>query len=411
MRRPTARQFAIASAVLFITGCGFKNAGTSTGRAGSGGSAAGGNAGGGAGGNTGGNGGGGTGGSGGMWIPPIIIDLDGGASDAGPLTCGNKSKTATKLPPDILIVLDRSGSMSWGIHGTDGTSCTPDGGGFGMADCGANSRWALVTPAIAQVLSETDTEVNWGLKFFPETGGGVGANTCTIGNTATVPIGPGRAAEIQAAIMASTGPSGGVMGGSGTPTRSAAMGATAYMQTLTDPNPKFILLATDGAPTCPASGGMMATGADDSAAAIDAVAATKAAGFPTFVVGIATTGTTDTTLSSMAVAGGLPRAGTPSYYQVSSTADLAAAIRTLIGVAGTCTFQIGPPPTDDGTTSLDKIDVTGDGKPIPHDPTKTNGYDYTDATKNQIQIYGPLCDQIMKAEITDVTVSFICILL
>jgi hypothetical protein len=149
---------------------------------------------------------------------------------------------------------------------------------------------------------------------------------------------------------------------------------------------------------------------DDSAAAVTAVDAARAAGFPVFVVGIATGGgTADTTLSNLANAGGLPKSGTPTYYPVGSAADLAAAIRTLVGVAATCTFQIGPAPTSDGTTDLRYIKVFGDSVEITRDTTHANGYDYTDTTMNAIQVYGPLCDQILKAEIHDVTVAFTCI--
>src|SRR4029079_18330630 len=117
---------------------------------------------------------------------------------------------------------------------------------------------------------------------------------------------------------------------------------------------------------------------DDSVAAPSAVDAARTAGFKTFVVGISTGGGTGgATLSKMAEAGGLARTGTtPSYYPVSNTSDLAAAIRTLIGVAATCTFQIGPNPTTDGTTGLDHIDVLGDGNAISREPSHANGYTY-----------------------------------
>ena len=198
-------------------------------------------------------------------------------------------------------------------------------------------------PAITQVVSETEKDVNWGLKFFPDNSG----NMCSVTNTAAVPVAPGNGAAVAAAIMGATSANGGVVGYNGTPTRNAEAGATMYLQSLTDTGPKFILLATDGLPTCAATAGQ----GDDSAGAPGAVDAARTAGFKTFVVGVATGGgAADTTLSNMANAGGLPRTGTPTYYPVSSSADLAAAIRTLIGVAATCTFQIGPPPTSDGKT-------------------------------------------------------------
>src|SRR5262249_59484586 len=57
-----------------------------------------------------------------------------------------------------------------------------------------------------------------------------------------------------------------------------------YLSGRTDNARKFILLATDGLPTCSSAG----AGGDDSTAAIAAVGAANTAGFPTFVVGIAT---------------------------------------------------------------------------------------------------------------------------
>jgi hypothetical protein len=255
-------------------------------------------------------------------------------------------------------------------------------------------------------------DVNWGLKFFPDST----ANVCNVGAGVAVPVGPGSGAAVTTAIMGSTNAMGGVMTGyNATPTRSAMATASTYMQSLTDNGKKYILLATDGQPNCGVSGmgGVGGTMTDDSVGATTAVADAKTAGVPTFVVGIATTGmgTADTTLSNMADAGGLARMTMPKYYPVTSADDLAAAIRTLIGVAASCTFQIGPPPTSDGTTDLGMINVFGDGNEIARDMTHTNGYDYTDASKMSIQVYGPLCDQIMSGAIQDVSVTFICIVL
>ena len=409
MSRSTVRCYLAMFGAVGLTGCGFRSAGTSPGGSGAAGRVTGvaGDHGGGTGGTGGPTGAGGTGAAGGT---TSIATVDGSAKetsaspspDAG--NCGARNKVAMKVPPDILILLDRSGSMNDDVSNQ---MCRPDGGmgnigGMG-AGCGAESKWAKVIPAITQVVSETQMDVNWGLKFFPDNSG----NMCSVTSTAAVPVAPGNGAAVAAAIMGATSANGGVVGYNGTPTRSAEAGATMYLQSLTDTGPKYILLATDGLPTCAATAGQ----GDDSAAAPGAVDAARTAGFKTFVVGVATGGgSADTTLSNMANAGGLPRAGTPTYYPVSSSADLAAAIRTLIGVAATCTFQIGPPPTSDGKTSLDHIDVFGDGVPITRDTTHANGYDYVDATMQSVQIYGPLCDQITSGAIHAVTVTFRCLI-
>jgi hypothetical protein len=330
--------------------------------------------------------------------PPIVIVVDSGSSDAAggsspDANCGARSKTAARVPPDVLIVLDRSGSMNDGI---DNRPCAGAGG------CGPMSKWALMVPAITSVVADTEAEVNWGLKMFPEDI----VPVCSVSATPAVGIRPHNAAAIAAGIAAATSATGGVVSYGNTPTRNAEDAAAAYLSTLTDISPRFILLATDGLPTCPATG-MPAS--DDSAGAIAAVGAARAAGFRTFVVGITTTGSADGTLGAMADAGGLPRAGTPRYHHVASAAELATAIRTLVSVAATCTFQIGPAPGD-GTARLDQIDVFGDGAEIPRDTSRADGYDYTDAGIQSIQVYGPPCERIMRGEIREVTVTFRCII-
>ena len=101
------------------------------------------------------------------------------------------------------------------------------------------------------------------------------------------PIGANSAAAIAAAIAARTDANGNVTNGSRTPTRAAEDAAVTYLRGLTDPNPKFILMATDGQPNCPASGN---SSGDDTPGAIAAVTAAATAGFPTFVVGHLRTG-------------------------------------------------------------------------------------------------------------------------
>src|SRR6478609_7096113 len=163
MYRPPVRLFAIAAAVL-MTGCGLKPASTLTGQGGSGGQIV----------TTGAGGGGGSAGS---FVPPdagigINWDADLGDSATGVSTidanCGAKSKMAAKLPPNILVLLDRSASMSNDI--ADKACQAPDAGMFGGGggDCGPESKWAKILPALTQVISETEADVNWGLKFFPD---------------------------------------------------------------------------------------------------------------------------------------------------------------------------------------------------------------------------------------------------
>jgi len=191
-------------------------------------------------------------------------------------------------------------------------------------------------------------------------------------------------------------------GQTGTPTRRCIQGAVSYLTGLTDPNPKFILLATDGQPNC-ATTAASSLNMDDTTGTQQAVADALTAGIPTFVVGIGNTNAA-MSLNALAVAGGRPlTGGTTSYYQVNDATALAAAVGAIVGQAASCTFNIGVAP--DGTTAVG-LGVFGDGAPITMDPA--NGWSFTDASMTSIIINGPMCDQVMTGTIKDVTVAFVC---
>ena len=305
--------------------------------------------------------------------------------------CGAFDKPSSKLPPDILIVQDASGSMN---QDKDNMTC--------MNGCGAASKWALMIPAINQVVAETQGEVNWGLKLFADTD-----STCGVSpNNVAVPIAANNAAAVANVIRGRTDGNGGVTNGSRTPTRSAENAAVTYLNTVTTSNPKFILLATDGQPNCAATG---SNTADDTPGSVAAVTAAMGAGYPTFVVGIsAPAGAANDALNMMAVAGGYPRAGSPQYYPVASAAEFAAVLSTLVTIAGTCVFPVPEPPSTD--TDRNHIGVIVNGTELPKDTTHTNGWDYTSDAHTAVQVYGPTCTAIENNQVDSVQVVFKCII-
>jgi hypothetical protein len=161
--------------------------------------------------------------------------------------------------------------------------------------------------------------------------------------------------------------------------------ATAYLKMLADPNPKFILLATDGLPNC---GAMAAdTGMPDVMGAIQSVQDAATMGIPTYVIGIATMGSNaEMTLNDMAVAGRTPRAMDPKYYPVANRAELVAALGKIGGQISACVFGLGQVPPDPNN-----IVVESDMGRIPRDPTHMNGWDYGTGMMS-VQLYGSYCD-------------------
>jgi von Willebrand factor type A domain len=318
----------------------------------------------------------------------VILTGTGGAAG---MSCGQATVPIMPLPPDVLIVQDKSGSMA---QDATGKACTATG-------C---SKWTQVSTAIETVVSSaTGANVNWGLVFF-------GAdNACGVApnGTATVAIAPAAtsAPAIQAAFTA-TQPQ------SRTPTEAAMNSAVTYMQTLTDQNPKFILLATDGEPNCPPGGN---TTADDSPGAETAVTNAVAAGFKTFVVGIATSNDAmaTTTLNTMAINGGEPQpacpagtAGCTQYYSVTDTASLETALNGIIGLVASCTISLKDAPKGFNNVVISATDATtGNPVAIPQDPV--NGWSY-DATMANVILNGTSCANLQNLTYTAFNFNYAC---
>jgi von Willebrand factor type A domain len=329
----------------------------------------------------------GVGASSGIGASPGIGLSSGAGGDVGigGSSCGQTNVQVKPEPPDILIVQDKSLSMNQDASGQD---CN-------TAGC---SKWEQVSAAIDAVVTATDTSVNWGLVFF-------GTDMqCGTTSRPVVPIAAMNGAKVQMAF-ATNQPS------SYTPTASAVTAAVTYMKTLTDTNPKYLLLATDGLPNCGQQQGGRGGNitADDSPAAEAAVSAAKSAGFPTFVVGIATDSdqmATDT-LNTMATNGGYPQAGAATqYYSVSDTASLEAALSKIVGMVASCTIPLTNVPSNLSNVAVSAQDSSGKPVEIQQDPT--NGWSYTNANKDVIQLNGTACDNLQSGAYSNFQFLYAC---
>jgi hypothetical protein len=382
----TAR-FSCLVVTVVTAGCGFKAASDRPGAGGRAGSPAG--AGGTAGGGGSPAGAGGAGGGGGT-TPVIVTNPDAATGDGNTsvsldANCGTKTQSAKMLPPDIMLVMDRSLSMTNDINDQQ---CA---GGNGMhGNCGASSKWQIVVPVLNQVITDSNATVNWGMFYL-----GDEPAMCGVAAAPVVPVTAMNAAAVTTSLTGNL-----FNGQVGTPTRRVIQGAVSYLTGLTDPNPKYLLLATDGQPNCATATSL---NTDDTTGTDQAVMAALAAGIPTFVVGIGNTNAA-ATLNQLAIDGGRPQmGGATSYYQVDDAAALISALGTIVGQAATCTFDIGSAP--DGTTAVG-LGVFGDGAKIAMDPA--NGWSFKDATMSTIILNGTICDRLMSGMIHDVTVAFVC---
>jgi hypothetical protein len=283
-----------------------------------------------------------------------------------------------RVAPDLMLLLDRSGSMALQLNGT-------------LCQRGAlcETRWGDCTMAVNQVVKETESSVRWGLKFFPTNA------ICGVTDTVAVPVGPGNAGAIATSIA-------GAMPGGSTPTRLTIVSAAAYLSGLADPNPKVLLLATDGLPNC--LPGAPNTAMDDTAGTIAAVKMVADNGIPVYVIGIGSDVMNQQNLEEIAIAGGRPRAASPAFYPVESTADLVDALHAIGAQSMPCTYALPAAPLDPAFVTVSASNVR-----IPRDQTHAEGWDYGDNTLKTIRLYGSWCTKDQTGMLTDVELVASCV--
>jgi hypothetical protein len=314
-----------------------------------------------------------------------------GNAPTGDANCGSQTSSTTKQPTDVLLVLDRSGSMSESIA-EDCCCARACANSTGKTVCrdttGCTERWPALTSAVKTAIDNTP-QINWGLKFF-SSASGQGGDSCGVNAGADVGIDPTKPAAVAAAVQSSI--SGATPNGA-TPTTKAITYATAYLQTVKDQNSKVILLATDGEPNCKSTRDTTSSDADGTEAAIKAA---LTAGFKVYVVGI---GPADnvTNLNRFAAAG-----GTDKYYPATSATDLTNALASISKAVSSCSFTIQTPAQGSDATN---IAVYVGGNLVQKDPS--NGWSLG-ADGQTIILNGSTCEAVSSGDAGEVKVLFGC---
>lgn len=337
---------------------------------------------------------------------------------AGLDQCGGMRVEAMPVPVNVLLVIDKSGSM------TD----RPEG--FAL------DKWTAMKEALGSALSSAPSTVRFGLLLFPRAVAQTiplqcdGELCCEVpGANEAVSVGVGSdRIDAVGQALSETSP------GGGTPTAAALAQALDYYvqgEGLALEGERYVLLATDGGPNCNPElscdsdlctpnldGAAQCAGANccqgagefclDDAGVTQQIEALKAAGIATFVVGIPGSESYTTYLDAFARAGGVPQQGTDhDYFAVSAQSGVSGLTGVLKGITTqllrSCEVALTTPP---GLPSL--VNVAIDCEVLSKEGA-TSGWDFDDTNApTRVILRGAACDDIKASGAHRIDVVYGC---
>lgn len=324
----------------------------------------------------------------GLLVPDGGVDAPPDAAvppDAG--ACPDQPVPLVRRNVQTVLMIDRSGSM--------GTTWDGRPGGIGLP-----TRWELARATAAAVLPAYEDRLLLGAKLFPS---GLG---CAIEGGLDVEPQPNGVDDILA-LFDTFVPEG------GTP---AATALELVLDDL-DPDaldPTVVVLAMDGGPNCnpevpadPETCVCTSTRAAcvrapsnclDDPRMLDVLReGNEVRGVPSVVIGIDDPSRPDLTsyLDEMAVAGGLPRSPEEPlrFYSAREPEDLTAAFERIAEVISRCVLSVPVPPPADAV-----VRVTVNGEPLPRDPARADGWDWTDEARGAMGFFGRTCDLLQAGD-------------
>jgi len=293
--------------------------------------------------------------------PDAGVDAGFDAGFDGGLVCVPGVVRLDPSTVEVVFVIDRSGSMDANFAG-------------GRADP-FESRWEILEASLGTALDTFDENIGVGAKFFPTQTIRATEGPCDVFGGLEVPIGPGRAPGVISQFSRYD-PSGGTPVGPATRTALDSLIARSD-----EDNAQFIVVATDGAPTC---------GVDAVMEAISVIGeAHEMHGIDVYVLGIASSAPEVELLNQMAITGGRARPSTAErrFYDASDPILLDALLSEIARDLAQCVYRVPIPPDDD-----DVIEVFVDDVLIARDEARETGWDWTSPRRTQLSLFGPACE-------------------
>ncbi|MEO6420975.1 MAG: vWA domain-containing protein [Polyangiaceae bacterium] len=313
----------------------------------------------------------------------VCTASDGGAKTCTPGgACGSTRVTADAIPPNLLITLDRSCSMT---------------GNVALGDGGTAKKWVIAVGALEKLLTDYDGKIRFGLLMFPQRDG----VACGEDGGFPFPVAPGQETNIRTTLKNALDAS-----DTNYPNGPCVTNIdTAIERAATDPGladktrGEYVLLVTDGQQSSCNLGG----GAAGALAAVHQLATD--AGVSTFAIGFG--GASDPKfLSNVAIEGGtaLPDASFPNlFYNAANDVSLSAALAQIATKTLSCSLILKTVPPD---PSKLYVFVAG-GVEVTRDPSHASGWDY-DSVSNTVTFFGATCDGLKSGSVSDVEVVYGC---
>ena len=307
--------------------------------------------------------------------------------------CDTAMATLQPIPPNIVLVLDKSGSM---------VAQNP-------------TRWSELYSVVDTVLNANEDKINFGSLLFPSAAAtnNLDQTACVVNNAPEVGVSPNNANAILAAIPPAGATNATIKGG--TPAARAIKAAETHLLAQNPQNPRAIIFITDGAANCQEGTSWPEIFNKYDTLVHTNVAGALANGIPTYVVGIdiqnqtsgnAQDGSPDNTnpwqrLDQLANEGGTcigdcANGGVEDFYQTANQNELQMAMDQVVADAVSCTVPLNPqPPFPD----LMEVEIGGMSVPKVNDCANEDGWVYVNpmGPYDSIELCGTWCDSLKMA--------------
>jgi Mg-chelatase subunit ChlD len=325
---------------------------------------------------------------------PVAVDatadlaptpLPAGRASAGGLCRGVDLLGFERHAADVLIVFDRSSSMT--------------------IELGAGTRYSVAAGLLSDLVTAYGDKLRFGYQEFPARTAcdGHAPGCCT--QRPSLPVGQAQGDAIADALAGAAPPSG------ASPLAEALRQARLYFAGMEDGVPqRWVLLASDGRPSCaldghPAGDVFDANGVRVAGPCRDALAETAAlaaAGVGLMVVATVPDpagGGAQGCLDELAQAAATGPAARPVLYSAADPDALETALQRLFGGAERPRCQID---LDSAPPDPDKVTVFVDGRQIPRHPTL--GWSYAASDPRHIVVAGEYCRRVQRFQVARIEV-------